>query len=532
MVGWTVPWLTEDTKVEVVATEVANVDADADDPKSKKIMEDLFADFNAQVDQLKGRAVAESRTKRASSSSQRSNSSNSFSSFKSSSSSKVRALRRRGQQQQQQQSPRVVLESKITHLGRTIRFESELSLSEKASGAVSEYGFSQDCDDSASIRSNKRGPRRVLPGRNRKETNSSGSGSVSTKDSSSSNSSAGSSSSPISFAAFKKLLSPLLGSGESGGSSGFGIKDSNNLLFDLKMWWASDDENDDDDIGDEGRKGTDNGKGSWSLSKVWGGLGGKAKEEEEEEEILSGSNLNATFGRDKGYSMDADFEVMSPMHSMDLSSEFKASSATSLTPNQHALAAAARRTVTFDNHLRVGSAVRRTDAIPTIMDGVRVKQATMDRRERQRRRATRFGKRASINTGLQNLSSTHAFCYFLLPLLILALTSVAAWVINEAYPQYSAGRVKKIGGDLPAIVWYFYPKSVEKRWLRYPLRFGIYAIEVAGAITAALDIYSWSVLVRAIQPKMVRRSRESYHKGKVVASINRRSPQKSRRDDR
>jgi hypothetical protein len=155
------------------------------------------------------------------------------------------------------------------------------------------------------------------------------------------------------------------------------------------------------------------------------------------------------------------------------------------------------------------------------MDGMRVKQATMDRRERQRRKASRFGKRASIN-GLQNLSSTHSFLYFFLPLLILALTSVAAWFIRDAYPQYSAGKVKKIGGDLPAIVWYLYPKSVQKRWLRYSLRFGIYAVEVAGAITAALDIYSWFVLVRSFQPTMVRRSRESFIREKV-ASQNRRS---------
>jgi hypothetical protein len=156
------------------------------------------------------------------------------------------------------------------------------------------------------------------------------------------------------------------------------------------------------------------------------------------------------------------------------------------------------------------------------MDGMRVKQATMDRRERQRRKATRFGKRASIN-GLQNLSSTHSFYYFLLPLFLLALTSVAAWFINDAYPQYSAGRVKKIGGDLPAIVWYFYPKSVQKRWLRYSLRFGIYAVEVAGAITAALDIYSWLVLVRAIQPTVVRRSRESFIKDKAASTSVRES---------
>jgi hypothetical protein len=298
MAGFTMPWM----------SDARPVDVDSDDEEhstNKKVMEDLFADFNAQVEQLKGRA-AESRNI-APTPQQRVTSSSSRATNKSSTSHR-RRRRAQADQQPQQAQPRVVLESRISHNGRTVRFESELSLAEDGSSG----------SQSGSGSKNKWGPRKVLRGRGRKQTE--GRDSTSTKGSSSTGNSLQASSAPISFASFKKLLNPLLGQGEGGSGQ-------NNLMFDLKMWWAND-EGDETAAAGDGRsnKITAGGKSKasalpWSLSSPWKRRDGSDDEEEEEEEdkdeqdVLSGSNLNATFGRDKGYSMDADFEVDSPMHS-------------------------------------------------------------------------------------------------------------------------------------------------------------------------------------------------------------------------
>jgi hypothetical protein len=282
MVGWTVPWLAEESKVEVARIP----EADADDPKNKKLMKDLFADFNAQVEELKGHA-AESRT-----TTMRHKSASSSASSKSSSRRKRRNRETKVQEQPQPQ-PRVVLESRISHLGRTVRFESEISLSDNASNRT------QDDDSARSVFGKSKWlPRNVVRGRSRKQTDS---GSVSTKASSTPSGSSSSlntgrsSSVPISFASFKKLLNPLLGHDR-------GTEGGNNLLFDLKMWWKNDDADTTEGEKDEVME-------PWSLGSAWGTTS------REEPAVLSTSTINATFGRDKGYSVDQDFEVESPMHS-------------------------------------------------------------------------------------------------------------------------------------------------------------------------------------------------------------------------